>query len=190
MAQPASSQSQVNALVIDPEKPFVFVSFDRVGRPPMAPGNGGSDLLWLRIRNNSRVPIEVNAIEPEADTGGVEVMHEVVKAADLQGFSSGPPNSSAGWISPPEHYLPIDVATTMRIEPGMDLRFSVPLNHVGPSWYFRLTFQFVLPSVRSGRQPQGVVDFEWADVPTSERKAWKGDVRKGAEARRDGRDRP
>jgi hypothetical protein len=178
MTQSASSQSQVNALAIDPEKPFVFVSFDRVGRPPLAPGNGHSDLLWLRIRNNSRVPIEVNAVEPEADTGGVEVMHEIVKAADLQGYSSVPPNSSTGWISAPERYSPIDVATTVRIEPGKDLPFSVPLNHVGPSWYLRLTFQFVLPSVRSGRQPQGVVDFEWTDVPTSERKAWKRDVRK------------
>jgi hypothetical protein len=177
MTQSASSQSQVNALAIDPEKPFVFVSFDRVGRPPLAPGNGQSDLLWLRIRNNSRVPIEVNAVDPEADAGGVEVMHEIVKAADLQGYSSGPPNSSTGWISAPEHYSPIDVATTVRIEPGKDLRFSVPLNHVGPSWYFRLTFQFALPSVRSGRQPQGVVDFEWSDVPTGERKAWKRDVR-------------
>ena len=65
-----------------------------------------------------------------------------MRAADLQGFSSGPPNSSTGWISAPEHYSPIDVATTIRIEPGKDLPFSVPLNHVGPSWYFRLTFQF------------------------------------------------
>ena len=34
MTQSASSQGQVNALAIDPEKPFVFVSFDRVGRLP------------------------------------------------------------------------------------------------------------------------------------------------------------
>jgi hypothetical protein len=172
------SQSRTDTFVIDPEKPFVFISFDHVALPSSPPGNDGSNLLWLRIRNNSRVPIQVRTIAPEEGAEGVEVMHEIVEASKAAGYASGSVRVPSGWISPPDHYLPIDVFSTANIEPGTDLPFSIPLNHVGPSWYLRTTFQFVLPRVRAGRQPSGLVDFTWADIPATEQRAWKSDARK------------
>jgi hypothetical protein len=58
------SRSPAASFVIHPEKPFVFVSFDHVVRPALPPRNSDSDVPWLRIRNNSRAPIQVLATAP------------------------------------------------------------------------------------------------------------------------------
>jgi len=134
----------------------IAVSFDHV-RPP--------DLLFLRIRNNSRDPIQVLATAPQTGAEGVELVHEIVESES--------PRHESGWISPPEHYSPVNEATTVEIPSHTDLLFSVPLNHVGPSWLLRISFQFANPKVPLRQQPQGAVDFTWADVPAKERVAWK-----------------
>jgi hypothetical protein len=137
----------------------VSLTFDRVQRT--SPRNGSDpDLLSLRLRNNSRTAVQVFAIAPEPGAQGVEVVHEIVPAP-------GPVKPATGWISPPAHYSPINEATTVEINPHSDLLFSIPLNHVGPSWRVRIMFQ------RAGQDKQGTVDFTWAGVPTKERGAWK-----------------
>ena len=140
------------------QNPGVSLTFDRVQR---ASQNGSDpDLLSLRLRNNSRTPIQVLATAPEPGAHGVEVVHEIVRAP-------APLKPATGRISPPAHYSPINEATTVEIQPHSDLLFSVPLNHVGPSWRVRITFQ------RDGQDKQGTVDFTWAGVPIKERGAWK-----------------
>jgi hypothetical protein len=136
----------------------VSLSFDHVTHPPPSRKDIDSDLLWLRIRNNSHTPIQVLATAPQTGAKGVELVHEIVRTRA---------KSAPGWISPPEHYSPLNEAATIKIQPNDDLLFSVPLNHVGPSWLLRVTFEF------SGRQPEGTVDFTWADVPIKQRDAWK-----------------
>lgn len=89
----------------------------------------------------------------------MEIVHEIVEDSGAK--------PEPGWISPPEHYSPVNEATTVEVEPNSDLLFSVPLNHVGPWWRLRITL------IRSGHQPQGTLDFTWADVPPKERSAWK-----------------
>lgn len=135
------------------------LTFDRVQRA--SPGNSSDpDLLSLRLKNNGHTPIQVLATAPEPGAEGVEVVHEIVPDA-------GPPKPASGWISPPAHYSPINEATTVEIQPHSELLFSIPLNHVGPSWRVRITFQ------RAGQDKQGTVDFTWAEVPIKERAAWK-----------------
>jgi hypothetical protein len=138
-------------------QPAVSLSFDHVDRATPARKNLDPGLLWLRIGNSGRTSIQVLAGAAEAGAEGVEVVHEIV--------SDGKP--APGWISPPAHYSPISEATLVEIKPNSDLLFSVPLNHVGPSWRLSITFE------RAGRQPEGTVDFTWAGVPTKERSAWK-----------------
>jgi hypothetical protein len=148
----------VNAPAIGAEKSPVSISFDHVVQPPAARRTLDPGLLYLRIKNNGRAAIQVFASPAQAGGEGVEVVHEIINTSRIR--------RAPGWISPPERYSPVDVATTIEIQPHSDLLFSVPLNHVGPSWLLRLTFQ-------SGKRAEGVVDFTWADVPPNERHAWR-----------------
>jgi len=137
----------------------VFLTFDRVQRASSRNGSD-PDLLSLRLRNNSRAAIQVLATAPEPGAQGVEVVHEIAPAP-------GPLKPATGWTSPPAHYSPINESTMVEIQPHSDLLFSIPFNHVGPTWRVRITFQ------RVGQDKQGVVDFTFAEVPIKERSAWK-----------------
>jgi hypothetical protein len=141
----------------------VFVSFDHIVRPAADRRDIDSDVLFLRLRNNSRASIQVLATPAEAGAEGVEVVHEII---DTPGASK----PARGWISRPTHSSPIGEPMTVEIQPHSDLLFSVPLNHVGPSWFLRLTFERVLEKKR-----EGTVDFTWAGIPAKERGAWKID---------------
>jgi hypothetical protein len=138
----------------------VSVSFDHVVRQAITRRDIDSGLLWLRIVNRGRAPIQVFA---SGGAAGVELVHEIV----------GPAKQESGWISGPEHYSPINESTTVDIQPNTDLLFNVPLNHVGPSWYLRIAFDVVASKVHPDGKSQGVVDFTWADIPKRERNAWK-----------------
>jgi hypothetical protein len=140
----------------------VSVSFDHVVRPPEARRDVDSAVLFLRMKNDGRVPIQVLASAPQTGADGLEVIHEIVPA-------SGSAKGDSGWISPPEHYSPVNESTTVEIQPKTDLLFSVPINHVGPTWLLRIAFY----SLRAGRHEEGMVDFTWADVPVKERGSWK-----------------
>jgi hypothetical protein len=148
VGQPGYSQSPAS----------VALSFDHVTRPAPSRKDIDSDLLWLRIKNNGHTAIQVLATAPQTGAQGVELVHEIVRT---------PAKSAPGWISPPEHYSPVNEAATIKIKPNDDLLFSVPLNHVGPSWLLRITFELL------GSQREGTVDFSWADVPVKQRDAWK-----------------
>jgi hypothetical protein len=159
------------SLVFPQSQADVFVSFDHIARPTADRRDIDSDLLFLRLRNNSRAPIQVFATPAESGAEGVEVVHEIIE-------TPGASKPARGWISPPAHYSPIDEPTTVEIQPHTDLLFSVPLNHLGPSWFLRLTFERLLSKVRSGRPTEGTVDFTWAGIPVKERGAWKTDSAK------------
>ncbi|MGB6945014.1 MAG: hypothetical protein WBE37_21630 [Bryobacteraceae bacterium] len=157
------------ALTVSPASPQsradVFVSFDHIVLPPAARKDIDTALLYLRLKNNSRNPIQVLVTAPEGGAEGVEVVHEIVE--------DGSPPPASGWISPPGHYSPASESTTADIQPNTDLLFSVPLNHVGPSWRLRIGYEIAAPKASPGRQQEGTVDFTWAGVPAKERGAWK-----------------
>jgi hypothetical protein len=148
-----------NAAAIGAEKPSVVLSFDHIVQPPSSRRALEPGLLYLRIKNTGRDVIAVLASPAEAGGEGVELVHEIIRN------SSGSYRAS-DWISPPERYSPVSEATTINVQPNSDLLFSVPLNHVGPAWRLRVTYQ--LP-----RKSEGVADFSWADVPQQERSAWR-----------------
>jgi hypothetical protein len=150
----------------------VSLSFDRVVRPAASRRDSDPAVLWLRLKNNSRAPIRVLAGAAEGGAEGVELVHEIVR-------DSGASKVESGWITPPSRYAPVNSTTTVEIQPKSDLLFSVPLNHVGPSWRLQITFDIVR---RQARQEEGTVDFTWAGVPVKERDAWK--VGTGSQGRR------
>jgi len=54
---------------------------------------------------------------------------------------------------------------TTTIASGRDLLFSVPLNHISPSWYLRIMFNLDVPGSGYGSEPYSSVPFYWQDIP-------------------------
>jgi hypothetical protein len=165
LASIACAQQKPSALVLDRSRPLVDIGFERIDRS----GAGGEGpILLLRLRNNLRCPIRVFSTNGSV-AGSIEVRHEIERLDSLAGVPSGPPVGPK-WIGPPPQLIGSDIGGDEKIEPGGSLLFSVPWNHVGPTWSMKLTFRFDLPV--AGRQPVGVVDYTWTDVPPRIRAAW------------------
>jgi hypothetical protein len=160
------AQRKANPLALDPSRPVVDIRFERFDNSGARGGEG--PILFLRLRNNLRCPIRVFSSNG-AIAGSVEVKHEIERLDSFSGVPSGPPVKSK-WIGPPRELHGSDVGGDERIEPGSTLLFGVPWNHVGPTWSIKLTFRLDLPV--AGRQPVGVVDYTWTDVPPGIRDAW------------------
>jgi len=169
------AQAPGNGFVIDPSRPCVYIEFERVAQRKPISDEEASTGLWLRLKNNTRIPIEVMTFDPGTGVNETGVMDEVVQFNDVGGFGpSGERIQSLTFeaAGSPKGYS-LDVASSTVIGAGKSLLFSVPLHHVGPSWYLRVRFEFSLPPTSAGRQPYSFVDFNWTDVPTKDRAAWK-----------------
>lgn len=84
-------------------------------------------------------------------------------------YQAGPGTPSAAMErknAPPGYSLDeIDVVSTMTINPGEAMLFSVPFNHVSQRWYLRVKFALELPQKTSRPQPYTFADFSWVDIP-------------------------
>jgi hypothetical protein len=159
--------------LIDPSKDYVYLKFDHVGdREPLTPDEPTKG-LWLRLVNNCRIPIVVAIFDTGTVNAGVGVFDEVVPLAakrplpvfHLPGRAKSEPKPAPVQEEPPEGYSPPDVFSTTIISPRENLLFSVPLNHIGPSWYLQIRFYFELPGGGYGSGPYSVVSFDWQDIP-------------------------
>jgi hypothetical protein len=161
----ARCQSQ-SKLVLNTTRPFVYVEFDHIGqRVPEAddePPRG----LWLRLVNNSVFPILVRVHNSETVKDRA-IVEDVVTAVQIRRI---PKEGFADYGAMPTGYASaLDVAGSERIGPGKVLLFSVPINHVAPTWYFQVPFQFDLPPTKHGAQPVCYVAFEWDNIPEKSR---------------------
>jgi hypothetical protein len=159
--------------VIDQSKPYVYVKFDHAGRRSPLSQQEPSTGLWLRLVNNSRVPITLAIFDAGKDNRGVGVYDEIVAVppsgvgyVDASGVSHGFPVASG---NVPKGYSLDEVSSSTSIAPGDSLLFSVPSNHVSESWYFRVEFQLEPPKQVSGPQPRSFVDFTWTMIPERDR---------------------
>jgi hypothetical protein len=169
-----TAQNQNSSFVIDSSRPCVYIEFQRVAKRKPLSDEEVSTGVWLHLKNNSRVPIRVMTFDPGTGDQETGVMDEVVQVNSPVGF--GPSGNQAQPVTfeaagSPKGYS-LDVGSTAVIGPGESLPFSVPLNHVGPSWYLRVRFDFDLPPTKAGRQPYSFVDFSWADIPVKDRGTW------------------
>jgi hypothetical protein len=166
---PAFAQESPINLAIDPSKPYVEIVLDHAGkRRPLSEFEAPTG-LWLRLKNNSRIPIRVTTFEPGTTDPGIGIADEVLASEPSRAMNQQ--QSSRLRIAAGKGYS-FDVGSPAVIGPGRSLLFSVPLDHVGPDRYFRIRFEFGLPPVSAGRQPYSFVDFTWSDVPREVRKFW------------------
>jgi hypothetical protein len=137
--------------VIDQSNPYVYLKFDHIG--PRKPVRTGEDNmgLWIRVVNNCRIPIVFTGFSMPAGEIGVGLMDEVVDAEPTLQVSSTAEEAKkirqrerlrkskhkpTGYSS--------ETAGIFRVQPGADILFSVPLNHVDDDWYLRVKFALEL----------------------------------------------
>lgn len=166
--------SQTQSFLIDPSKDYVYLKFDHVGPRKPLPSDTTSQGLWLRLVDNCRVPVVVAIFDPGTGDPGVGLFDEVVTAPighvvfHFKGETRPKPVPKP---KPPSGYSPPDTFSTTTIAPGENLLFSVPLNHVGPSWGMDVRFYLDAVGDGFGSGPYSVVSFDWDDVP----KEFRGD---------------
>lgn len=156
------SSQEVPKVVLNVAKPIVYVEFDHTG--PREPVEDGEPKLglWLRLVNNSVIPIDVEVMNT-ATKSGFLLLPDVITPIEQRIPQSGPTHERMplGYAS--------GLGTVQTISPGKDLVFSVPVNHVSPNWFMQVPFRFSLPPVKEGGQPICYAPFIWEDLPQSYR---------------------
>ena len=150
----------------DSSRPYIDIVFERFGRrPPVSPAEGDQG-LWLRLRNNSILPVEVGTI-PNRPGNEILLRHDVVEVAQ------GPASllRKVPVLPKPSGYSGIDVFNSREIAPGGDLVFSVPLAHVTRAWLIRVEVFLIHPVIARGIQPRTFVEFDWSALPAEVRRA-------------------
>jgi hypothetical protein len=163
------SQSKQGDFLVDPSKHYVYLEFDHTGHREPLPGDEGSQGLWLRLVNNCRIPIVVATFNLGTGDPGLGVFDEVVPVAvkPIVHFNrpGGAKHVEASHAKVARGYSPPDITSTTTVSSGENLLFSVPLNHVGPSWYLQVRFYLDVPGDPYDSGPYSVVSFNWQDIP-------------------------
>jgi len=158
-------------LALDAAKPFVYIEFDHTGpREPLRPDEVARG-LWLRLVNNSVLPIILRAHSSITDPE-MTILEDVIVPQMRMIPKSGLPDYGP---MPRGYATGSDVTSLLTINPGKGVLFSVPVNHVAPGWFLQVSFQFDLPPTEHGAaQPVCYAAFAWDDIP--ERLRWQGPV--------------
>jgi hypothetical protein len=156
---PALAQGSAK-LALDADKPIVYIEFDHAGpRTPVQEGEPAKG-LWLRLVNNSIIPIVVQANSTSTDPN-MTILPDTIIAVRAK-----IPKSGLARQPMPSGYAS-DTGTLITIDPGKSLVFSVPASHVSPAWSMQVPFQFSLAAVKQGVQPVCLAEFTWGEIPAS-----------------------
>ena len=137
---------QKASFVRNSSKPYAYIQFDHTGKRKPVRSVENEQGLWLRFVNNSNVPIEVGSFDPGTDDPGTGLLDEVVPY-------SGP----RGGPSPPDGYGR-EIHSSLTVDPGDTVLFSVPRDHVSKQWYLRVRFTLAVGQ-QSIQQPYSYVEF-------------------------------
>jgi hypothetical protein len=145
-ANALAQNNSVQGFVLDQSKPYVYLKFDHIGpRKPLRTGEGNTG-LWLRVVNNCRIPILFLASDAPRGESGVSLMDEVVETEPMLQIYSPEEEDEIQRREKlrkskhkPEGYSS-ETSGVVRVQPGADILFSVPLNHVDDDWYLRVKF--------------------------------------------------
>ena len=153
-------------LALDSTKPFVYVKFDHSGPRSPQRSDEPSQGLWLRLVNNSVLPIFMR-VHSSIDDPEMTILEDVVtpqiRRIPKTGFVDYGP-------MPHGYATAADVTSVLTLKPGENVLFSVPVNHVAPGWFLQVAFQFDVPPVEHGAaQPVCYAEFDWDDIPEKSR---------------------
>jgi len=152
----ASPQAQKGgdriSFVINPNRPFSYLKFDHIGNGIQRSESEPTLRIWLLLTNNCRLPITINTYgvpdgSPKDEQGvmdriiAIEPPRVIVYGITRDGTAQPKPFVRASPEELPRDYW-FEVGSFQSVPPGKALLFSVPINHVGPRWYFMVPFHF------------------------------------------------
>jgi len=154
---PPPRSTAAERFLLNPDRPFVYLSFDHIGVGERFSQDEPSTRIWLRLVNNCQLPIKVRTFGVPHGTaaGEIGVLHDVVEdhpiltiSADVVPKSNADQKINRGKV-PSGYQAELSSATT--IASGKDLVFSIPTNHIGDHWHIEIPIQFDLPPSHSLR---------------------------------------
>jgi hypothetical protein len=180
----ASAFSQVlkpSDFVIDPSKPYVYLKFDHIGsRKPHQDGESHTG-LWLRVVNNCRIPIvfrasgglpgEIEAVLEDEVVEDEPILTIIGSDQEMQEYERDLKLRKERLKHKPIGYS-FEVSGVAHVQPGQELLFSFPLNHVDEFWYLRIKFALDLRTSSASSASLGpftYLSFDVWDIPKDER---------------------
>jgi hypothetical protein len=172
----AHSQSvQPESFLIEPNRPLAYLSVDHVGFGA-AKGEVRRERVWLRFKNNCRLPIvlHANGAPTDAPDDDMTVMYELVRPT-MRGVVvtlGGSHPKAKGVIPPPDTMS--EVGSSVTVLPGESALFSVPTAHFSKEWEMHIPFLFRLPPGKEprdenawGGEPEMFLTYTFWDLPPS-----------------------
>jgi hypothetical protein len=172
----AQSGKSASSFVRDANRPFVYLKFDHIGTGIPRSDNEPHSRIWLQFINNCNVPIllHVSGVPDGSPAKEVGVMDDVVSDRPMLMITSDAGSEmkierefsdkvdSAPYVRrQQEHEMPSgyvdEVSSSITVEPGDSVLFSVPTNHVGTKeghWHMEVPFWFATPK---GHGPRDAV---------------------------------
>jgi hypothetical protein len=153
-------------LARDTTRPFAYIQFDHAGPRQPESSDEPPRGLWLRLVNNSVFPITVRVRNSGTDPDRT-IVEDIIAPEVRRIPKSGPVDYGP---MPKGYASAVDVVGSETVNPGKDLLFTVPVNHVAPGWFLEVPFQFDLPPAKGGAaQPVCYAAFTWEDIPEKSR---------------------
>jgi len=178
----AHSQSvKPEAFLIEPNRPMAYLSLDHVGFGA-AEGGVRKERVWLRFKNNCRLPIELhaNGAPTDAPNDDMTLMYELVRPP-MRGVvvTEGRSHPKASRVTPPPDTMS-EVGSSVTVLPGESALFSVPRAHFSKDWEMHIPFRFRLPLGKGprdenmGGEPEMFLTYTFWDLPPSLQRALSG----------------
>lgn len=186
---PSQSTKPLNKFLVDVNRPFVYLKFDHIGPGAPRTEDEPTSRIWVRLTNNCLIPITVraNGVPDESPKDEVGVQYDVVANPKTQGTSTLylPPSATGKSENDksterqeqqgkaqgiPRGYL-FHVASLIAIDPGEEILFSLPVNHLSRNWHIEIPFDFKLPQGKgphdplNGGEPLMAVHYSLRDLP-------------------------
>ena len=170
---------QPESFLIEPNRPMVYLSVDHVGLGAAERGVR-KERVWLRFKNNCRLPVDLHANGAPTDAPGddMTVMYELVQPT-MRGvvvIENGS-HPEAKRVTPPPDTMS-EVGSSVTVWPGESALFSVPRSHSSKDWEMHLRFTFRLPPGKGlrddnawGGEPQMFLAYTFWDLPHSVQRA-------------------
>jgi hypothetical protein len=164
------AQEKPSDFVLDHGKPWAYLRLDHVGpRKPFFRGEGEVG-IWLRVVNNCRLPFKLFTMGAGSDGQGELLLDEVVPVEEGFTISSSIPSEppqQADRPRPPAGYWgrEPDLVHVATVNPGEDILFSVPRDHVGKQWYMRVEFFLDVGSSPVPTGPPCYLELSEGDLP-------------------------